>query len=376
MFIKKDTRKIPEILKDATSRVVAEPSSLNQADDTNNDKNTAIVSEMRFARRAPEFNPQYNVSMVIEPQYRPALNNLVQLSLYDCGLQTLAGIEQSNERVEPLFPKLESLDLGRNPKLNNESFPDTFHTQFPNLLQLWLDDCALGPNIPSTLLEISTLEGVRITNNKLEGELEDGIGIRYWRELKTLALDGNQLTSIGRGIGHLKYLEKLQLRGNALTSLPKGVPSTKNSVLSMISLSSNKLTSLPESVMEVVTLQEIFLNGNQLESLPEGLAEKLDGLTKLNLAHNLIGKANVSAGSQSSSNGDGDETMEDVNAEGQLPQDFITRFGLPDWKNGQCSEEECCVVRMEGNPMAEEIKKRHLDEEKRKAKEMAMDVEE
>lgn len=375
MFIKKDTRKIPEILKDATSRAVAEPSSPNPADDDkNNDKNT-IVTEMRFARRAPEFNPQYNVSMVIEPQYRPALNNLVQLSLYDCGLQTLAGIEQSNDRVEVLFPKLESLDLGRNPKLNNESFPDTFHTQFPSLVQLWLDDCALGPNIPSAILEISALEGVRITNNKLKGKLEDGIGIRYWRELKTLALDGNQLTSIGRGIGHLKYLEKLQIRGNALTSLPEGVPSAKNSVLTMISLSSNKLTSLPDSLMGVVTLKELFLNGNQLESLPEGLAEKLDGLAKLNLAHNLIGKNNVSAGSQSSV-GDGDETMEDVNADGQLPPDFITRFGMPDWKNGQCSEEECCVVRMEGNPMAEEIKKRHLDEEKRKAKEMAMDVEE
>ena len=159
-----------------------------------------------------------------------------------------------------------------------------------------------------------------------------------------------------------------------MKSLPDGVPNAKNAVLSMINLSSNKLTSVPDSIMKVATLREIYLNANQLTSLPEGLAEKLDGLTKLNLAHNLIGKGMNGVPSSSQDDG-GDETMEDVNADGVLSEDFVTRFGLPEPLTGNCTEDGDCVVKMEGNPLAEAIKKRHLDEEKRKAKAMAMETE-
>ena len=378
MFIKKDIRKIPEILSDATTRATNTPSSPNPANDNdNNDKSKGIVTEMRFSRRAPEFVPHCNVSLLLEPTYRPALDNLIQLSLYDCGLQTLSGIEltKNNRAVdEPIFPKLTSLDLGRNPKIMNNSFPDSFHTQFPNLVQLWLDDCALGPNISTTLLKMSTLEEVRMTGNQLEGELEEGIGIRYWRELKVLALDGNKLSSVGRGIGLMRELQKLSLRGNQLTALPEGVPNSKNAVLSMINLSSNKLTSLPDSIMEVVTLKEMYFNANQLTSLPEGLADKLGGLTKFNLAHNSIGKGMNGVPSSSQDYG-GDEAMEDVDADGVLPEDFVTRFGLPEPLTGNCTDDNDCVVKMEGNPLAEAFKKRHLDEEQRKAKAMAMETE-
>ena len=330
------------------------------------------MSSNRLARRAPEFVPQCNVSLLLEPRYYPALHNLIQLSLYDCGLQSLAGIEQSNDRLEPLFPKLDSLDLGRNPKLTNDSIPETFHTQFPQLTQLWLDDCALGAHIPSTLLELSTLRVVRITGNKLEGELEDGIGIRYWRELKVLALDGNKLTSVGRGIGFMKYLEKLHLRGNALEALPEGVPSSRNTSLNLISLSSNKLTSLPDSLVEAVSLKELYLNQNQIDFLPEGLADKLWGIDKLNLAHNNIGKGmNLTAGSQNSTDGD-DVFMEDALSD-TLPKDFVDRFGMPDL-SGNCTKDDSAVVRLEGNPLANLIRKRHLDEENRRAKRKAMEM--
>ena len=279
MFVKRDQRKIPQILADAASR--ADPAS-----------DEGVVTEMRFARRAPEFlaNGNGSVSLLLEPRYRPALDNLMQLSLYDCGLQSLAGIEQRNkdDGAPPLFPRLESLDVGRNPKLTNESLPDTFHTQFPRLVQLWADDCSLGPDIPSTLLNLDKLQVVRMTGNKLEGELEGGIGTRHWRHLKILALDGNKLSSIGRGIGKMKELEKLYLRGNNLTSLPEGVPGVGNSSLTVLSLSSNQLTSVPMSLVACATLKDLYLNGNQIEELPEWLAKNLVGLRKLNLAHNSI----------------------------------------------------------------------------------------
>jgi len=371
MFIKKDVRKIPQILTDATSRAVAAPPSPDPANDKEDDS-------------GPEFLPSSSVSLLLEPRYRPALDNLVQLSLYDCGLQTLAGIQQSVDSAAraALFPKLTSLDIGRNPKLTNDSLPATFHTQFPQLGQLWSDDCSFGPHIPSTLLELDKLQVVRMSGNQLEGELEDGIGIRYWKVLKVLALDGNKLSNIGRGIGKMNYLEKLHLRGNKLTSLPEEVPSRNNSNLTMLSLSSNQLSSLPASLAVVgATLKELYLNGNQIEELPEGLAEKLVALKKLNLAHNSIGKGeNVTAGSQNSSGAnDGDIAMEDADDDGDgtqhLPQDFVNRFGMPEPLTGMCTKEDECIVRMEGNPMAESIRKKYLEEVRRKEKATAMETE-
>ena len=97
--------------------------------------------------------------------------------------------------------------------------------------------------------------------------------------------------------------------------------------------------------------------------MPDGLVVKLVGLTTLNLAHNKIGNNEQSADG-------GDEDMEDADIVGaHLPKDFVDRFGVPDELTGQCRKDELCVVRLEGNPLAEKLKKRHLEEEKRKAKE-------
>ena len=371
MFVKKDLRKIPQILADASQRAASSspPSLFNEQDETppskkaksENDKNnSSIITEMRLGRRAPEFLPSCSASILLAPKFRPALDNLIHLSLYDCGLSSLAGIEQlhstTNDNSDDfmstatLFPKLEQLDIGRNPKLTNESLPNSFHTQFPSLLELWCDDCSFGPQIPKTLLQMNKVHVVRMTCNKLEGQLEQGIGVRYWKHLRVLAMDGNKLDSIGEGIGKLEYLEKLHLRQNSLSLLPESVPSATNSSLTMLCLSSNLLTSLPKSIVDVAdTLIELYVNGNQLETVPEGVAKNCTFLQKFNLAHNKIDKEDV------------------------LPQDFVLRFGLPDVVTGQCTNDSHCVVRLEGNPMAERRRKAYLEEEKAKAKALEME---
>ena len=332
---------------------------------------------MSFLSRAPEFLPSRSVSLLLEPKSRPALDKLVQLSLYDCNLQTLAGIEEASDCVAraPLFPKLTSLDLGRNLDLTNDSLPATFHTQVPELLQLWSDDCGFGPHIPATLLELDKLQVVRMSGNQLVGELEDGIGIRYWKFTKVLALDANKLTSVGRGLGRMKYLEKLQLRGNNIMSLPLGVPSGENSNLIVISLASNQLSTLPASLAGVsATLKELYLNGNNIRELPEEAGwSKLVALKKLNLSHNSIGKReSPTAGSQNSA-GDGDVAMVDAND--FLPRDFVARFGLPEPLSGECTNDGRVVVRMEGNPVADSIREKYMEEEKKKTQAVAMETE-
>ncbi|KAL7438682.1 hypothetical protein ACHAXM_006565 [Skeletonema potamos] len=364
MFVKKDLRKIPQILADASQRAVSSPPSSSAEDDVSTPptkkakNNDDIITEMSFTRRAPEFLPSCNASILIQPNFRPALDNLVQLSLYDCGLSSLAGLQlhptndnNAGGMLSTLFPKLEQLDIGRNPKLTNESLPESFHTQFPSLLELWCDDCSFGPDIPDTLLQLNKLHVVRMTCNKLEGQLEDGIGVKYWKHVRVLAVDGNKLSSVCKGIGQLEYLEKLHLRQNKLISLPEGVPSARNTSLTMLCLSSNLLTSLPKSIVDVSdTLTELYVNGNQLQALPEGLAKNLTWLKKFNLAHNNID----------------DEHL--------LPIDFVTRFGLPEALTGQCTKDEKCIVLMEGNPMAESLRKAYFEEEKAKAKALEMEV--
>ncbi|KAL3787256.1 hypothetical protein HJC23_004130 [Cyclotella cryptica] len=352
MFVKKDLRKVPQILTDATSRV--------------NEDGSDVITELSFARRAPEFSPG-NVSILLKPSFRPALDNLMQLSLYDCGLKSLMEIEQCplGDDDSPLFPKLQRLDIGRNPLLVNDSLSSTFHTQFPSLLELWCDNCSFGPSIPNTLLQLHLLEVVRMTGNRLQ-DFEDAIGNTYWRQLKVLALDGNNLERVGTGIGKLTRLEKLHLRQNKLVSLPEGVPSSLNSKLVMISLSSNQLSSLPDSLVDVgSSLKELYLNGNQIQELPMGIGEKLLGLTKLNLAHNKLGADAIPSGIE--------EADDDTNV---LPVDFVERFGLPVALTGNCTKDETCVVQMEGNPLVERRKRRLLEEEKTRAKDMAMEVDE
>mmetsp|Transcript_15888 Transcript_15888/g.26841 ORF Transcript_15888/g.26841 Transcript_15888/m.26841 type:complete len:132 (-) Transcript_15888:1990-2385(-) len=118
----------------------------------------------------------------------------------------------------------------------------------------------------------------------------------------------------------------------------------------MLCLSSNLLTSLPKSIIYVAdTLTELYVNGNQLQTLPEGLAQKCTWLQKFNVAHNNIDK------------------------EESLPKDFLMRFGLPDVVSGQCTKDDACVVRLEGNPMAERRRKAYLEEEKAKAKALEME---
>ena len=136
-----------------------------------------------------------------------------------------------------------------------------------------------------------------------------------------------------------------------LKTLPEGVPSANNTSLTMLCLSSNQLTSLPRSIVDVAdSLTELYVNGNKLKTLPDGLADNLTWLKKFNLAHNEID----------------DETL--------LPKDFVARFGLPEPVSGQCTKDGNCIVRLEGNPLAERMRKAYLEEEKAKTKALEMEV--
>ena len=96
MFIKKDLRKIPIIFADAKDAAEKDSSD--------------TLTELRLARRPAEFQ-EGNITPLCQPHYKISLMSLTSLSLYDCQISTLEGIEFLAQSC----PVLEEMNLGKNP---------------------------------------------------------------------------------------------------------------------------------------------------------------------------------------------------------------------------------------------------------------------
>ena len=303
MFVKRDLRKIPEILSESLPK------------DETNEKATSgggVLKELRLARRPAEFNGR--ISILCQPQLAPALTHLQSLSLYDCKLSNLDGIgffgspvvETNNQSSSCCCPNLTELNLGRNPIT---TLPSELSLLKGSLKTLWCDDCNLSGPLPDCLYELDQLEVLRMTNNNIS-ELSN-TNVQKWKHLKVLCFDGNQILHLPSGMTSLTTLETLLLRNNKIKYLPDGLPGPTLSKLSLFHISSNELTSLPPSIINCTSLEKVYLNRNKISTIPKHFAENLSKLSHLNLSSNSIE---------------------------ELPQDFIDRFGFPDKKSGECTK--------------------------------------
>ena len=100
MFVKKDLRKIPEILSRNEENDEKENQSMNAI-------GSSSLTELKLARRQGEFGG--NLKVLCDPIYSNALANLTKLSLYDCGLHDLKGIGMLGE-----CSRLQQLNIGSN----------------------------------------------------------------------------------------------------------------------------------------------------------------------------------------------------------------------------------------------------------------------
>jgi Leucine-rich repeat (LRR) protein len=182
MFIKKDLRKIPRIFADAS-----------KADDEE-------LTELRLARRPAEFNG--SISALCQPQFASSLRKLTSLSLYECQISNLEGMEFFAQSC----PNLEKMNLGMNPL---SSLPDSIGL-IQSLKGIWLDDCQIEGEIPACLSRLENLQVLRMSNNRIS-ELNDDT-VKRWKDLEVLCLDGNLITSVPQEIANLTKLEKLLLR--------------------------------------------------------------------------------------------------------------------------------------------------------------------
>ncbi len=182
MFIKKDLRKIPQIFDDASK--------------SEDEK----LTELRLARRPAEFNG--SISALCQPQFAPSLQNLTSLSLYECQLNTLEGMDFFAQSC----PNMEKMNLGRNPLT---SLPDSIGLM-QNLKGIWLDDCEIEGQIPACLSRLESLEVLRMSNNRIS-ELNDDT-VRKWKKMEVLCLDGNLIPTIPNEIVNLTNLKMLLVR--------------------------------------------------------------------------------------------------------------------------------------------------------------------
>ena len=320
MFIKKDLRKIPKILEDAPecstttsfarspTVAVETPPDLLREQPSKRFKQEKPLKDLKLGRRKVELNG--NLQILCQPKYLSKLGQLQSINLYDCGLITTDGIGVLGD-----CPNLHTNNLGRNPL---KELSDDISKLANSLKHVWLDDCQLTGPLPSSLLQLTKLETLRMPNNKIN----DISKISQLTNLKLLCLDKNQITELPdpfeeeqfggtilpnakndddddtdmaiRTTPFLPNLEELYLRHNELTSIPTQFFKSMTK-LRIVHLSSNQLTDDENcwpaltscclkngSSSSITTLTTMYLNGNQFSSISEDflLAVKNNGNKK------------------------------------------------------------------------------------------------
>lgn len=251
MFIKKDLRKVDEILADP------------------NDSRDIL----KLAKRPAEFNG--GISILCRDSR--SLLNLRVLNLYDNALTNLNGIGiLANSPVE-------EINLGN----NSLSILPLEFSSLKTIRRLWLEDNDFE-DFPVGVCALHGLTSLRLSGNKLKTVPES---IANLRQLDTLALDNNEFLYFPREILELKELKNLWIRQNSIVELPNDLSLLER--LEVLSVSSNKLLALPECVSMMFSLKHIYANGNSITStddgLPTGLCQ-LKNLKTLNMANNAIEK--------------------------------------------------------------------------------------
>ena len=250
MFIKKDSRKVSEILSDES------------------DPRT----HLKLARRGAEFASGLS-PLLCHERHLPALQALQTLSLYGNSLSDVTGIG-----VLKGTPVRE-INLGQNLL---ETLPEELG-EIRSLERLWLDGNRIGPQLPQCLLELSQLRVLRASNNQI-AELPEAIG-HALPQLEVLAVDNNRLERLPESIWAMSRMEKLIVRGNHLEEISEEVG--RLGELRMVQASSNRLQVIPEAMGRLAKLEELYLNGNQIAEVPVTLTG-LAAVKKISLANNRI----------------------------------------------------------------------------------------
>ncbi|MHA1395040.1 MAG: leucine-rich repeat domain-containing protein, partial [Promethearchaeota archaeon] len=214
------------------------------------------------------------------------MKNLSNLSIF---LVNKSTIEKIDEFISPIIRR--SMNYMKYPSLDD-------HDSL--FLSILLDLLGLKEEIPHFDLQ-SKIENYGyshngkiiklVINKKYIKFLPNCIGA--FKNLQTLDLRWNRLSSLPESIGSLTNLTYLFLDNNKLSSLPESIGNLKN--LTTLWLKKNELSSLPESIGSLKNLQTLDLRWNNLSSLPESIGNLIN-LKELDLRHNKFSSLPESIG--------------------------------------------------------------------------------
>ncbi|XP_016461867.2 uncharacterized protein LOC107785146 [Nicotiana tabacum] len=155
-----------------------------------------------------------------------------------------------------------------------------------SISSLYLNDNQLEGEItlPSKPGQLSSLQFLRLQNNRLIGTIPPSIG--YLTSLQRLSLENNQLKgTVPSGLGNLKSLTQLYLSYNQLSGqLPRSIGEI--SQLLLLSISHNMIEGpLPHQISSLSNLQSLDLSFNLLKmsTIPKWLMQ-LPSLSRIYLA--------------------------------------------------------------------------------------------
>ncbi len=128
---------------------------------------------------------------------------------------------------------------------------------FRNLQTLDVSGNALS-SLPDAVTRLAKLQTLRADHNMLS-RLPTDIGALT--SLKTLALQNNLLAELPDSITSLTALEELTLSDNRLTTLPKGMDGLAN--LRILDIERNRLTALPVELARLPKMEQFKTSGNK-----------------------------------------------------------------------------------------------------------------
>jgi uncharacterized ubiquitin-like protein YukD len=155
-----------------------------------------------------------------------------------------------------------------------------------------LDLCG-NPRLGGISTQLSLLAGLTRLHLRSCGLRDDGVAweaLCGLRQLKTLLLDGNALTTLPDALGELQ-LTHLSLSANALQALPASLG--RMTSLLALNASANALTALPDTLGGCVALEELDVTRNLLTALPASLGEGCARLAVLAADNNRLPAAGL-----------------------------------------------------------------------------------
>jgi len=155
--------------------------------------------------------------------------------------------------------------------------------QLKQLKTLHLSDNQLT-TIPKCIKNLSNLEELDLLYNSIKSLPNE---LSKLTKLKSLDLQQNEIATIPSVIGKLTNLEKLNLDINKIKKFSTTLCQLKN--LKYLSLNQNEISSIPSCIKNLNKVEEMSFDDNKISKLPDGFFD-LDNLRRLDFYGNEFTK--------------------------------------------------------------------------------------